>query len=86
VRRCSSLDYILEKKQRVVMVDSIITKLVNAIKTGDMNVCIVRANIEDVTGRADKVMGSGSGFSSCARVHQKRTTVRRLSLIGQIML
>ena len=26
--------YILEKKQRVVMVDSIITKLVNAIKTG----------------------------------------------------
>ena len=84
MRRCSSLDYILEKKLLVV----IITKFVNTINTGDMNVCIIGAKVEDVIGRAGKVMGSGHGDSLpvhvCPKTLQRK--VRRLPLIGQIVL
>ena len=87
MRRCSSLYYILEKKLLVVMEDSIITIFVNTINTGDMNVCIIGANVEVVTGRAGKVMVKGHVDSLpvhvCPKTLQRK--VRRLRLIGQIV-
>ncbi|MBA1446784.1 MAG: hypothetical protein FE835_18150 [Gammaproteobacteria bacterium] len=58
-----------ERKQRVVMGDSIIRKLDKTINQGeDMTVCLPGANIDDVTDRVSRVMGNGRGGSILVHV------------------